>query len=82
LDKLNFAEPLPLSKLFPDIQSVVGKELFSKLIPFSVHQAASFYSEEKAKILRAQSELMSAEDDEYFRTLEELGTKNLLDEVF
>lgn len=31
---------------------VSGPDIFARLVPLSVHQAASLYSEEKAKIFR------------------------------
>lgn len=81
LDKVNCASPLPLIKLFPDVALVVGKDLFSKLIPITVHEAASFYSEEKAKVLRSQVDLVNSADDALAKTLEVLDISGLLKEV-
>jgi len=81
LEKLNCAEPIPLAKLFPDVANVVGKDLFTKLIPMTVHEAASYYSEEKAKILRSQSDLANSADDALSKTLDILNISGLLKEV-
>ncbi|KAJ1720603.1 bck1-like resistance to osmotic shock [Coemansia erecta] len=44
--------------------NVVGGELFSRLIPMSVHESSSLYSEEMAKMLRAEEDKVNLADGE------------------
>ncbi|KAJ2000991.1 bck1-like resistance to osmotic shock [Coemansia thaxteri] len=44
--------------------NVVGNELFSRLIPMAVHETSSLYSEEKAKMLRAEEDKVNLADGE------------------
>ncbi|KAJ2746665.1 bck1-like resistance to osmotic shock [Coemansia sp. BCRC 34301] len=44
--------------------NVVGSELFSRLIPMAVHESSSMYSEEKAKMLRAEEDKVNLADGE------------------
>lgn len=56
------AKPIPLDQ--QDFSSVVGKDLFQKVVPLSVHEQSSMYSEEMAKKVRFQMEQINeAEDD-------------------
>ena len=59
----------------------MGKDLFAKLVPMAVHEAASFYSEEKAKLLRTQVDLVNSADDAVTKTIEVLDIAGLLKEV-
>ncbi|ORX93428.1 BRO1-domain-containing protein [Basidiobolus meristosporus CBS 931.73] len=58
IDKLNAVKPIPISELYGpnEIQKVIGVDIFQRLIPLSVHESASLYSEEKSKILRKETE--------------------------
>ncbi|KAI8968458.1 BRO1-like domain-containing protein [Mycotypha africana] len=58
IDRLKAVKSIPIVELYgPDeMKRVIGADLFSKLIPLSVHESASLYSEEIAKLLRAESE--------------------------
>ncbi|CEJ03390.1 Putative Vacuolar protein-sorting protein bro1 (Fragment) [Rhizopus microsporus] len=58
IDRLKAVKTIPISELYgPDeIKKVIGVDLFSKLIPISIHESASLYSEEKAKLLRSENE--------------------------
>ncbi|KAJ2719771.1 bck1-like resistance to osmotic shock [Coemansia sp. D1744] len=44
--------------------NVVGGELFTRLIPMAIHEGSSIYSEEKAKILRAEEDKVNLADGE------------------
>ncbi|KAJ2390113.1 bck1-like resistance to osmotic shock, partial [Coemansia sp. RSA 2603] len=44
--------------------NVVGGELFARLIPMSVHESSSLYSEEMAKMLRAEEDKVNLADGE------------------
>ncbi|KAI7886741.1 BRO1-domain-containing protein [Lichtheimia hyalospora FSU 10163] len=58
IDRLKAVKPTPISDLYGpnDISKVIGPDIFAKLVPLSVHESASMYSEEKAKLLRGESE--------------------------
>ncbi|KAI7904258.1 BRO1-like domain-containing protein [Cokeromyces recurvatus] len=58
IDRLKAIKPIPIAELYgPDeMKKVIGADIFAKLIPLSVHESASLYSEEIAKLLRSESE--------------------------
>jgi hypothetical protein len=58
IDRLKAVKVIPITELYgPDeLKKVIGADLFSRLIPISVHESASLYSEEKAKLLRLENE--------------------------
>lgn len=58
IDRLQAVKPIPISELYAntDINKVIGADIFARLVPLSVHESASLYSEEKAKLVRAESE--------------------------
>jgi len=49
---LNFVDICPNGQ--KEAQGIIGQDIFHRLIPIQVHEASSLYSEEKAKILRAE----------------------------
>ncbi|GAA5822565.1 hypothetical protein JCM11251_006380 [Rhodosporidiobolus azoricus] len=69
------AEPIPIHDVYatPDVQKIVGPDLFAKLVPLSVHESASLYSEEKAKLVRAEVERVELADEELASALEYMG---------
>ncbi|BGP18073.1 hypothetical protein JCM10213_008390 [Rhodosporidiobolus nylandii] len=71
----NVAEPIPIHDVYatPDVQKIVGPDLFAKLVPLSVHESASLYSEEKAKLVRAEVERVELADEELASALEYMG---------
>lgn len=67
------AKPTPLEKLYIDqnvASKVVGRDLFSRVIPLDVHERASMYSEEKAQMLRNEQEKVDVADEELKSALE------------
>ncbi|KAI8643367.1 BRO1-like domain-containing protein [Parasitella parasitica] len=58
IDRLKAVKAIPIAELYgPDeMKRVIGADIFSKLIPISVHESASLYSEEIAKLLRSENE--------------------------
>ncbi|PKI83383.1 bck1-like resistance to osmotic shock [Malassezia vespertilionis] len=42
--------------MHPDVQRILGPEVFLALVPLSVHESASVYSEEQAKLVRGEAE--------------------------
>jgi len=74
IGKLSLAKPTSLTELYkPDeVQRIIGGDLFVKLVPMSVTQSASMYSEEKAKLLRAEHEKSDVADGELVAALDHL----------
>ncbi|KAF9542775.1 bck1-like resistance to osmotic shock [Mortierella hygrophila] len=72
LEKLNATKPLPISELYTqsEIQKVIGPDTFQRLIPLSVHESSSLYSEEKAKLVRAEAEKCETANQELSSALE------------
>lgn len=78
------ATPTPMSELYKDPQELtklIGKELFEKVIPLSVHQQTSLYSEEKATMLRAEGEKIEIVNEELVSALEFLDLPNALNSL-
>ncbi|SCV73896.1 BQ2448_6326 [Microbotryum intermedium] len=69
------AEPIAIHDVYatPDVQKIVGPDLFIKLVPLSVHESASMYSEEKAKVVRGEVERSDLADGELAAALEYMG---------
>ncbi|CAG8632352.1 8046_t:CDS:2 [Acaulospora morrowiae] len=72
IDKLILAKPIPIQDLYlpNEIQRVIGPDIFQRLIPLSVHESASLYSEEKAKIVRSETERCDLANGEMEAALE------------
>ncbi|CAK7202748.1 bck1-like resistance to osmotic shock [Sporothrix eucalyptigena] len=72
--KLPACKPIPVSELYAgqDIQRITGPDLFAKIVPLSVTESASLYDEEKAKILRAETERVDAANGEMAASLDYL----------
>lgn len=66
IDKYNTAKSLNISEIYTsgELQKVLGPEIFQRLIPMSVHQSSSLYSEEKAKIVRQETEQVETANTE------------------
>ena len=63
-------KPIPFDPSDPDIS---GPDIFAQLVPMKVHEAASLYSEEVAKLLRQvgdEIEEKNAELDEFLTNLD------------
>ncbi|KAG8950847.1 bck1-like resistance to osmotic shock [Tulasnella sp. 424] len=75
IDKLAVAQPIPIQEVYgnPEVQKVIGPDMFARLIPLSVHESASVYSEQKAKLARAEVEKVEIADSEALSGLESLG---------
>jgi len=72
--KLPAAKPIPVTELYAgqDIQRITGPDLFSKIVPFSVTESASLYDEEKAKLVRAETENVDIANSEMDASLDYL----------
>lgn len=72
--KLPAAKPIPVSELYAgqDIQRITGPDLFAKIVPYSVTESASLYDEEKAKLVRAETEKVDTANGEMAASLDYL----------
>ncbi len=72
--KLPACKPIPVSELYAgqDIQRITGPDLFAKIVPLSVTESASLYDEEKAKMLRAETERVDTANGEMAASLDYL----------
>ncbi|KFY32930.1 hypothetical protein V495_08596 [Pseudogymnoascus sp. VKM F-4514 (FW-929)] len=72
--KLPAAKAIPVSELYAgqDIQRITGPDIFAKIIPMSVTESASLYDEEKAKMVRAETERVEIANSEMAASLDYL----------
>lgn len=77
IEKAVVALPISIQEVYgtPDAQKVIGPDLFSRLVPLSVHESASVYSEEKAKVVRKEVEKAEGAEGEVRSALDALGVK-------
>ncbi|KAF9267246.1 BRO1-domain-containing protein [Marasmius fiardii PR-910] len=77
IDKTAVAAPIPIQEVYgtPDVQKTIGQDIFIRLIPLSVHESASVYSEEKAKLVRGEVENAESAEVQVKSALEALGVK-------
>ncbi|KAF4587526.1 Vacuolar protein-sorting protein BRO1 [Ophiocordyceps camponoti-floridani] len=74
ISKLPAAKPIPVSELYAgqDISRITGPDLFSKIVPLAVTESASLYDEEKAKLVRAETEKADTANGEMAAALDYL----------
>ncbi|KAK3991371.1 putative vacuolar protein-sorting protein bro-1 [Cladorrhinum sp. PSN332] len=72
--KLPAAKPIPVSELYQgqDISRITGPDLFAKIVPLAVTESASLYDEEKAKLVRAETERVDQANSEMAASLDYL----------
>ncbi|KAH9903210.1 BRO1-like domain-containing protein [Cubamyces lactineus] len=77
IEKAAVATPITIQEVYasPDVQRVIGQDMFIRLIPLSVHESASVYSEEKAKLVRGEVERADNAEVEVKSALDALGIK-------
>lgn len=77
IDKASVATPITIQEVYsaPEVQKVIGQDIFIKLIPLSVHESASVYSEEKAKLVRKEVENVESAEVEVRSALEAMGVQ-------
>jgi hypothetical protein len=80
IDKLPAATPITIQEVYgnSDVSKLIGPDIFSRLIPLAVHESASVYSEEKAKLTRAEVERVEMSEVEVRSALENLGLPGLV----
>ncbi|KAI9726641.1 MAG: bck1-like resistance to osmotic shock [Chrysothrix sp. TS-e1954] len=77
------AKATSMSELYQgqDIQRIIGPDIFQKIVPMSVTESASLYDEEKAKMIRAETERVETANGEMAANLDYLklpGSLNIL----
>lgn len=82
IEPMAVAQPMSIQDIYssPEVQKVTGanasgqaaNDLFSSLVPLGVHEAASMYSEEKAKLVRQEGERVSDADSQLEAVLNSL----------
>jgi hypothetical protein len=74
IPKLPAAKAIPVSELYAgqDIQRITGPDIFQKIVPMAVTESASLYDEEKAKLLRAETERVETANSEMAASLDYL----------
>jgi hypothetical protein len=77
VEKTVVATPIHIHEVYaqPDVQKTIGQDFFLRLVPLSVHESASVYSEEKAKLVRGEVEKADAAEGEARSALDGLGVK-------
>ncbi|KAK4165182.1 putative vacuolar protein-sorting protein bro-1 [Cladorrhinum sp. PSN259] len=72
--KLPAAKPIPVAELYQgqDISRITGPDLFAKIVPLAVTESASLYDEEKAKLVRAETERVDQANSEMAASLDYL----------
>ncbi|ORX38284.1 BRO1-like domain-domain-containing protein [Kockovaella imperatae] len=80
LEKLPPAAPITIQEVYSnqEVSKLIGPDIFARLVPMAVHESASMYSEEKAKLVRAEVERVDLSEGEIRATLEHLGLPALL----
>ncbi|CAG8492412.1 4872_t:CDS:2 [Racocetra fulgida] len=81
IEKLIAVKSIPIQELYNnpnDIQKIIGADIFQRLIPLSVHESASLYSEEKAKIVRSETERCDLANGELEAVLDYMKLPGLL----
>lgn len=80
IEKLPAAQPITIQELYqsPEVSKLIGPDIFIKLVPLAVHESASVYSEEKAKLVRAEVERTESAEVEVRSALEHLGLPGVL----
>ncbi|KAL4243830.1 Vacuolar protein-sorting protein Bro1-like protein, partial [Abortiporus biennis] len=77
IDKTSVATIITIQDVYgsADVQKVIGQDMFIRLIPLSVHESASVYSEEKAKLVRGEVEKADNAEVEVKSALDAMGVK-------
>ena len=83
IEKVAAVKPILFSELYPpeEVARVVGNDIFTKLVPLAVTEAASLYSEEKAKILRTDGDVVRQADQTLQITLKDANVPKSLDSL-
>jgi hypothetical protein len=74
IPKMPAAKAIPVQELYQgqDISRIIGPDIFQKIVPMSVTESASLYDEEKAKLVRAETEKVDVANAEMVAALDYL----------
>ena len=80
IEKLPAATPITIQEVYQnaDVSKLIGPDIFVRLVPLAVHESASVYSEEKAKLVRGEVERVDLSEGEVRAGLEHLGFPGLV----
>lgn len=80
IPKMPAAKAIPVQELYAgqDMQRIIGPDIFSKIVPMSVTESASLYDEEKAKLVRAETEKAELSNAEMVAALDYLKLPNAI----
>ncbi|KAJ3057219.1 bck1-like resistance to osmotic shock [Rhizophlyctis rosea] len=85
IEKLNTVKPITFAEICTngqaDIPKIIGADIFQRLIPLSVHESSSLYSEEKAKVLRAEQGRVEAANGELQAMMESMNLIPTIDKL-
>lgn len=76
----SMAAPITIQEIYaqPTVSALIGPDIFRRLVPLEVHEKASVYSEEKAKLVRAEQEKCDISESETRTSLEHLKVRSKL----
>lgn len=74
IPKMTAAKAIPVQELYQgqEITRIIGPDIFQKIVPMSVTESASLYDEEKAKLVRAETEKVDLANAEMVAALDYL----------
>lgn len=80
IEKLPPAAPITIQDVYgnQEVTKLIGPDIFLRLVPLAVHESASVYSEEKAKLVRAEVDKVEVAEGEIQAGLDHL---NLPEEI-
>ncbi|TPX33881.1 hypothetical protein SmJEL517_g03330 [Synchytrium microbalum] len=85
VDKLAAVKPITFAEVCAggaaDIPKIIGPDIFAKLVPLSVHESNSVYSEEKDKLVRAEKDRAISADGELQASLISMDLIPILDRL-
>lgn len=81
IDQVSMATAIPIRDVFsqPDIQKVLGGDVLTSLVPLGVLENTSVYTEELAKMVRAESARICEADDRINEAMSALSLPHALD---
>ena len=81
IDQVSMATAIPIRDVFsqPDIQKILGGDVLTSLIPLEVLKNTSVYTEEQAKMVRAESTRICEANDRIDEAISALSLPHALD---
>ncbi|AAW44609.1 hypothetical protein CNG02100 [Cryptococcus deneoformans JEC21] len=81
IEKLPPAAPITIQDVYgnQEVTKLIGPDIFLRLVPLAVHESASVYSEEKAKLVRAEVDKVELAEGEIQAGLDHLNLPEEID---